>query len=189
MTTYPNFIFENDFETRRKMIIPLLVKDKKKTLMNELITNPTWYYERCLNINTRAEKKQYLQEQELIIETELNKYYNNIIDNKEFSYLMHFGKKYYKNFRFVLYYILYLDNQEDRQTFYDAFLNKKTIDKKTIERHYDNINYRYYHMVLPFSIEQQNEYRKAREYITIDEEDDLREKEGLFTRRDLIKCN
>lgn len=189
MDMYPNFIYENDFETRRKMIIPLLVKDKKKTIMNELIKEPTWYYERCLNITTKSEKKQYLQEQESIVESEANNYFNRIIDNKDFGYLMYFGKKYYKNYRFILFYILYLDNQADRQTFYDAFLNKKTIDKKTIETHYDNINYRYNQMVLPFSIEEQNEYRKAREFMSVEEEDDLRESRGLFTRRNLVKAN
>ena len=189
MDMYPNFIYENDFESRRKMIIPLLVNDKKKTIMNELIKEPTWYYEKCLNITTKLEKKQYLQEQEIVVASELNKYFNRIIDNNDFGYLMYFGKKYYKNYRFVMFYILYLDNQDDRQAFYDAFLNKKTIDKKTIEKHFDNINYRYNQMVLPFSIEEQNEYRKARELMSVEEEDDMREQEGLFTRRDLVKAN
>jgi len=69
--------------------------------------------------------------------------------------------------------------------FYDAYKNKQSINKNIIKKVYDDITYKFMDLRLPYTRQEQEDWNKRQGFYNLDYYDDKREKQGLFTRRQL----
>tara|TARA_R110000868_G_scaffold116958_1_gene310846 strand:+ start:192 stop:848 length:657 start_codon:yes stop_codon:yes gene_type:complete len=174
------YIFENDFKKRAEITIPLILNE----LMKPIQKDKKAYYMRHKN---RVDAQKYFNEHLTNIRCHLTKYLNDLISNVEFGEFLYFGEKSLKNKIFMLRYMTFLTNLEDRVMLYDAYMANIKIPLKTIKEWYNDIDYKFYTLRLEFTREEQDAYHERHGFKSIDLIDIERKQKGQFTRNELIE--
>lgn len=188
---YEAYVIEDDFNTRRKMIVPLIIDE----MVNERWKKNDWkfFYDKYYHIQNYTHKdaiiagKNELENRIKDVREILTPHINELIDNLTFGQFLYYGEKHLKSKIFMLRYMLYLTDLDDRMMFYDAYTNKRSISKNIIKKVYDDITYKFMDLRLPYTRQEQEEWNKRQGFYNIDYYDDKREKQGLFTRRQLTE--
>lgn len=186
---YEPYVIEDDFTARRKMIVPLIIDE----MVNDRWKKNDWkfFYDKYYHVKNYTHKdaiiagKKELEDRIKEVREILTPHINELIDNLTFGQFLYYGEKHLKSKIFMLRYMLYLTDLDDRMMFYDAYKNKQSISKKIIKKVYDDITYKFMDLRLPYTIQEQEAYHKKQGWYNMDYYDDEREKQGLFTRRQL----
>lgn len=188
---YEAYVIEDDFNRRRDMIIPLIVDE----MINERWKSSDWkfFYDKYYHIKNYTHKdaviagKKELDERITGLREILTPHIYELVDTLMLGNFLYCGEKHLKSKTFMLRYLIHLTDLEDRIMLYDAYKNKKSISKNIIKKLYDDIYYKFVTLRLPYTRQEQEEWNKRQGFYNIDYYDDKREKEGLFTRRQLTE--
>jgi len=186
---YEAYVIEDDFYTRRKMIVPLIIDE----MVNDRWKNNDWkfFYDKYYHVKNYTHKdaiiagKKELEDRIKEVREILTPHINELIDNLTFGQFLYYGEKHLKSKIFMLRYMLYLTDLDARMMFYDAYKNKQSINKNIIKKVYDDITYKFMDLRLPYTRQEQEDWNKRQGFYNLDYYDDKREKQGLFTRRQL----
>jgi hypothetical protein len=187
---YEAYVLTDDYETRRKLIEPLIIEEMVKETKKEddwkAWYNIYFYTKHYTHKDAKieAKKTQEKELQETIKGTTIH--IKNLLDEMPLGVFLYYGDKHLKSKMFMLRYMLYLTELNDRIMIYDAYKQKKSIKVNVIKRLYNDINYKFVTLRLPYTRQEQDEYHKNQGMYSIDYLDDKREKQGLFTRRQMI---
>lgn len=187
---YEAYVLADDYETRRKLIEPLIIEEMVKETKKEddwKVWYDIYFYTKHYthkDAKIKAKKTQEKELQETIKGTTIH--IKNLLDEMPLGVFLYYGDKHLKSKMFMLRYMLYLTELNDRIMIYDAYKQKKSIKLNVIKRLYSDISYKFYTLRLPYTRQEQDEYHKNQGLYSIDYLDDKREKQGLFTRRQMI---
>ena len=156
------YIFEDDFKKRAEITIPLILNELMKPIEKD----------KDSLTNTRGH---------------LTRHLNNMISNVEFGEFLYFGEKSLKSKMFMLRYMTFLTNLEDRVMLYDAYMANIKIPLKTIKEWYNDIDYKFYTLRLEFTREEQDAYHERQGFKSIDLIDTERKHKEQFTRNELTE--
>jgi hypothetical protein len=177
---YQDYVLENNFNKRAELIVPLILDEIMKPIEKE----KKYYYMRH---KTRIDAENEYNQTITIVRCQILKQLNNMITDVDIGNFLYYGEKSLKNKVFMLRYMVYLTDLEDRLSLYDAFMMKKKIPLSVIKQWYNDIDYKFYTLRLPYTREEQDKYHERNGFKTIEEIDEMRERNGLFTRNDLTE--
>ena len=171
------YIFEDNFKKRFELIQPLILIELMKPIETDKKTYFKWH--KSLDINKDWD------DMITVTKTHLLKHIDNMISNVEIGEFLYYGEKSLKNKAFMLRFMTYLTDLEDRIFLYEAFILKQKIPLKTIKRWYSDIYYKFKTLRLEFTREEQDAYNERHGFKSIDVIDIERREKGLFTRNEL----
>ena len=175
------YIFEDDFKKRAAITIPLILDE----LMKPIEKDKKRAY--CIRHKSCVDAKKAFKDSLTNTRGHLTKHLNNLISNVEIGEFLYYGDKSLKNKIFMLQYMTYLTNLEDRVMLYDAYMTRNKIPLKTIKRWYNDIDYKFYTLRLEYTREEQDAYNERQGFKSIDLIDIERKHKEQFTRHELTK--
>ena len=174
---YADYVFEDNFKKRFELTKPLILNE----LIKPIETGKKTYFKWSRGIDVKKDWDDMLT----ITRNQILIHIDNMIQNENIGEFLYYGEKSLKNKAFMLRFMTYLTDLQDRIFLYNAFITKQKIPLKTIKRWYNDIYYKFKTLRLEYSRDEQDAYHKRQGLKSIDLIDIERRKNGLFTRNEL----